>query len=279
MQLDGTLISPPMVEEIPTDAAGLAALRERVRRNPAVFGVLVSPDEKAALVRASFVETRLDYGALFKNLQLAKQQVEAEFPVEVYVTGQPLLFGWAYAFATEILLIFGLTLVVSVLLLWAYFRRFYGVFLPMSGAAVNVIWGLGFSAWVGYNLDPLVLVVPMLLTARAISHSVQFVERFYEEYEDARRQGRGVHPLDGRAAPARHARDPDRRLRPADDRARDDPARVEARAPVRVLGGLDPGDRDAAEPPADPVPARAARAHAPDLAVDRARARPSRRTR
>ena len=80
-------------------------------------------------------------------------------------------------------MIFALTLVVSVLLLWAYFRRFYGVFLPMSGALVNVIWGLGFAAWVGYNLDPLVLVVPMLLTARAISHSVQFVERFYEEYE------------------------------------------------------------------------------------------------
>jgi len=183
VQLDGTLISPQLVETIPEDAKGLADLREKVRRNPSVFGVLVSPDEKAALVRASFVETRLDYGALFKNLQQAKKDVEAEFPVDVYVTGQPLLFGWAYAFATEILLVFASTLVVSVLLLWAYFRRFYGVFLPMSGAAVNVIWGLGFAAWLNYNLDPLVLVVPMLITARAISHSVQFVERFYEEYE------------------------------------------------------------------------------------------------
>ncbi|HXZ85360.1 MAG TPA: MMPL family transporter, partial [Myxococcota bacterium] len=183
VELDGTLVSPQLVEQIPEDPAGLAALREKVRRNPSVFGVLVSTDEKAALVRASFVETRLDYGALFKHLQAAKAKVQAQYPVEVYVTGQPLLFGWAYAFATEILLVFALTLIVSVLLLWAYFRRFYGVFLPMSGAAVNVIWGLGFAAWLGYNLDPLVLVVPMLITARAISHSVQFVERFYEEYE------------------------------------------------------------------------------------------------
>ena len=35
----------------------------------------------------------------------------------------------------------------------------------------------------GYQLEPLVLVIPMLITARAVSHSVQFVERFYEEYE------------------------------------------------------------------------------------------------
>src|SRR5262249_32403403 len=34
VQLDGTLISPQMVEEIPEDAKGLAELRERVRRNP-----------------------------------------------------------------------------------------------------------------------------------------------------------------------------------------------------------------------------------------------------
>jgi len=184
VRLDGTLYSPALVgEALPTTPEELAELRERVRRNPSVFGVLVSLDERAALVRASFVETRLDYGALFKHMQAAKKSIEAEFPVEVYLTGQPLLFGWTYAFATEILLVFALTLVVSVLLLWGYFRRVYGVFLPMSGAFVNVIWGLGFAAWAGYNLDPLVLVVPMLITARAISHSVQFVERFYEEYE------------------------------------------------------------------------------------------------
>ena len=180
---DGTLHSPQLVEEIPTSPEALERLRERVRRNPSVFGPLVAVDERAALVRASFVETRLDYGALFKHMQTARREIEAKYPVQVHLTGQPLLFGWTYAFATEILLVFALTLLVSVLLLWSYFRRAYGVFLPMSGAAVNVIWGLGFAAWVGYNLDPLVLVIPMLITSRAISHSVQFVERFYEEYE------------------------------------------------------------------------------------------------
>ena len=38
----------------------------------------------------------------------------------------------------------------------------------------------------GYNLDPLTLVIPVLVSARAISHAVQFVERFYEELEHLR---------------------------------------------------------------------------------------------
>jgi len=180
----GMLVSPLLVEEIPTTRAELEDLRARVRRNPAVFGVLVSTDERAALVRAGFIESRVDYGALFKHLQQAKATLEAEYPVDVYVTGQPVLFGWTYAFASELLLVFALTIVVSGALLWLYFRRLYGILLPLSGAGVNVIWGLGFAAWLGINLDPLVLVVPMLITARAISHSVQFVERFYEEYEE-----------------------------------------------------------------------------------------------
>jgi predicted RND superfamily exporter protein len=183
VRVDGTLESPQLVVEIPTTAEAWRELRERVQRNPSVYGPVVSTDERASLVRVSFVESRLDYGALFKHVQQLVRDVEARYPVDVYVTGQPILFGWAYAFSTEILLVFFFTVLVSGVLLWAYLRRAFGVFLPLSGAAVNMVWGLGFAAWMGFNLDPLVLVVPMLITARAISHSVQFVERFYEEYE------------------------------------------------------------------------------------------------
>jgi predicted RND superfamily exporter protein len=35
----------------------------------------------------------------------------------------------------------------------------------------------------GYNFEPLILVVPFLIAARTISHSIQFRERFFEELE------------------------------------------------------------------------------------------------
>ncbi len=184
VRLDGTLVAPQLLLETPTSPEEWRELRERVRRNPSVYGVLVSLDERATLVRTSFIESRIDYEALFKHMRFLEGFVEENYPVDVYLTGQPMLFGWSYAFATEIFLVFLATILVSVALLWFYFRRGYGVFLPLSGAAVNVVWGLGFAGWVGFNMDPLVLVVPMLITARAISHSVQFVERFYEEYEE-----------------------------------------------------------------------------------------------
>ena len=81
------------------------------------------------------------------------------------------------------MLILAVTLGVLVVLLGVYFRQWYGVVLPVASALLSAVWGLGFISLMEYNLEPLVLVIPMLITARAISHSVQFVERFYEEYE------------------------------------------------------------------------------------------------
>jgi predicted RND superfamily exporter protein len=46
-----------------------------------------------------------------------------------------------------------------------------------------VIWGLGFTGWTHIAFDPLVLVIPMIITARAVSHTVQMAERFFEDYE------------------------------------------------------------------------------------------------
>ena len=43
------------------------------------------------------------------------------------------------------------------------------------------IWGVGFMGVFGYNLDPLMLVVPFLISARAMSHGIQKLERYFLE--------------------------------------------------------------------------------------------------
>ena len=59
----------------------------------------------------------------------------------------------------------------------------------MVAAFVTVIWGTGFTGWTGIAFDPLVLVIPMLITARAVSHTVQMAERFFEDYEPSAAPG------------------------------------------------------------------------------------------
>jgi hypothetical protein len=99
------------------------------------------------------------------------------------VTGEPIHVGWILKHAFEIVQYIVFTVVAIFLLLWAYFRRWHGVFIPFLAAMVTVIWGLGYTGWRGIPFDPLILVIPMLITARATSHTVQMAERFFEDYE------------------------------------------------------------------------------------------------
>ena len=52
----------------------------------------------------------------------------------------------------------------------------------MISGAISAIWGLGFAGLAGFNIDPLLLVVPILLSARALSHSCQCMDRYHQEY-------------------------------------------------------------------------------------------------
>ncbi|KAA1194624.1 MMPL family transporter [Pseudohalioglobus sediminis] len=170
----------------------LDQLRLDVMANPTVYGLLVSPDLKSALIRGTFNEGQLDYVEIFRQLGELKQEVEelraseSAPGVHIYATGQPVLMGWVYSYLGQIMQIFFLTMAILLALLVAYFRsRVYGILLPLVGVMISATWGLGIVSLLGYNLDPLTLVIPFLITARAMSHGIQLVERYYQEAHEA----------------------------------------------------------------------------------------------
>jgi predicted RND superfamily exporter protein len=187
----GLIISRPLLpDNIPTSSADLARLRYDVLHSLA-YGVLVSADAKSAVVTAGFNEGQIDYGEMHRRLASIKRAVEDDNTV-MYAAGEPVLKAWCWYYKGELAEIFGVTGLFIVLSLVLYFRRAYGVLLPIIGAAAQVIWGLGFLGVLGYNLDVLVLVIPLLVTARAASHGVQLLERYFEELELSRDRHQAV---------------------------------------------------------------------------------------
>lgn len=170
----------------------LEQLRNDVRANPQVYGLLVSPDMKAALIKAQFNEGQLDYAAIFEQIQKIRQTEGGE-DVHLYATGQPMLWGWVYSYLDQLVVIFAATVAIMLLLLVLYFRRAYGILLPLIGISISSIWGLGIVSLLGYNLDPLTLVIPFLISARAMSHGIQLVQRYYEEAETAETSFEAAH--------------------------------------------------------------------------------------
>ncbi len=171
----------PIIKVLPETPEGLRSLKERVYSNEGVRGMYVSNDDKAALISAGFWEEGLDLNNLFKEIQKIKSEAD-DATHTLYITGYPMLYAWIAHYVPQLYNVFIVTAVVMLIMLWWYFRSFMGIFIPMISAVVSAVWGLGFAATLGINVDPLVLVIPLLLSARALSHSVQSMERYHEEY-------------------------------------------------------------------------------------------------
>ncbi|HEX9787478.1 MAG TPA: MMPL family transporter, partial [Candidatus Binatia bacterium] len=178
----GIEVEPVMWPNVPQGAAEIERLRDIVYANPTIVGRLVSEDGKAALITAAFHEERLDYAALFRRIQQGIKEAE-DAKTRVFAAGEPILYGWIYHHLGSIALIIALTCLSMLAILILYYRNLNGIMIPLISALITFIWGTGFTALMGYNFEPLILVVPFLIAARTISHSIQFRERFFEELE------------------------------------------------------------------------------------------------
>ena len=172
-----------LVGPVPNTPEEVVKLREKVRSTGGVVGTLVSFREDAALVQATFIERLTEYNVIFNAVNdIVKKLQDKDH--EIHAAGHPMLTGWVYHYQQEMYFIFALGLLAMGCFLVLHFRNIAGVVTPLVVGVVSAIWGFGFAGLLGYNLDPLIIVVPVLLVARALSHSVQMCERYFEIYNE-----------------------------------------------------------------------------------------------
>ena len=177
----GIDMRPLMDDQVPQTEEALEDFRRRIEQSPDARTFLVSADETATIINATFIERLLDYDTAFTYAQDLVEAARDENH-EVHLAGQPALTGWVFRYQMEMRWIFGVTLALLILSLILYMRNVVGVVTPVVCSSVAAIWGLGLVGWVGSPIEPLLMVVPLLLVARSFSHCVQFTERYYEIY-------------------------------------------------------------------------------------------------
>lgn len=177
----GGISTLPLIRNLPDSEEALQVIREKVYAAPGVRGVHVSLDNKAALIMAGLWEEGTEFEYLWERVNNIVDTYQDD-NTQLYVSGYPMLYTWVHYYYPAILVVIGLTTVVICLLLWLYFRTLIGVLVPLFSGLLSALWAIGFAGIAGFDLDPLVMVVFVLITARALSHSVQSMERYHEEY-------------------------------------------------------------------------------------------------
>jgi predicted RND superfamily exporter protein len=174
---EGIQTRPLMWPDIPQDVAALAKLKRSVLDNPLVYGAYVSQDLKSALITVDFYDHLVDYKTIYEQVYAIVDKYK-DVNVDIQVAGEPVLYGWVIHYLSETAHIFLGTIACLVLLLLLVTRTIHGTVLPLAAAAISAVWAVAFAVFLNYNLDPLVIVVAFLITALAISNTVQVVSRF-----------------------------------------------------------------------------------------------------
>ena len=177
---------------IPADFTPTPANFARVRENiikSGKLGQLVATDFSGAVVSAQLLEIdprtgrKMDYALVAASLEGIRQRVERESggAITVHIIGFAKVMGDIRDGARGVLLLFGVSLVVTALLVWNYAGRWKLAAAPIVCSLVAVVWQLGLLTALGYGIDPFSILVPFLVFAIGVSHGVQKISMFRNE--------------------------------------------------------------------------------------------------
>ncbi len=166
------------LRSVPTTRLGLARLKSEILRNPIVYGPLVSRDFKSTIIKAEFREDVPSTAIYEKVMGIIEKYRDKNH--RIYVSGVPILEGYVQSHLGYIVYIFlTASAVVLILLYWAFGKK-RGFFLPLLSSGMSVLMTLGVMGVFHFPLNPFTVLVPFLIFMVAISHSVQFIERYFE---------------------------------------------------------------------------------------------------
>src|SRR5436305_560634 len=191
---DGDIFTVPtlariyrITEEMDPVYRGTAAADAGIKVGDTIVSVNGKPvgnrAELAAAIKPFKPGTELSLGVQRGEAVETAKLMVPERDMDIFVAGEPRLYGWVYSYASDVFWILTVTYCLEWLLRWMYFHDWRGALRPTLTGLIAAFWGLGFVHIIGFALDPLILVMPFLITARAVSHAIQMHDRYYEEFE------------------------------------------------------------------------------------------------
>ncbi|WP_020406616.1 efflux RND transporter permease subunit [Hahella ganghwensis] len=164
------------------DKRSLDDLRQNILRSGEV-GSLVADNFKSTIIYAPLLEVdpdtgeSLDYEAFSIELEAKiRDKYQAQNPnINIRVIGFAKKIGDLIEGIGAIAKFAGITVGLTLILLFGYSRCWSGTLTPIFASIVAVIWQLGILRLLGYGLDPYSVLVPFLVFAIGISHGVQIV--------------------------------------------------------------------------------------------------------
>ncbi|MGS0680785.1 efflux RND transporter permease subunit [Shewanella sp. 125m-7] len=177
---DGFAGGPVIPADFSTTEQGLKVVRGNIEK-AGIVGRLIAEDYSAAMVSAQLMDFDPQTGEALDTLAFAEQlekelreQYETD-EIKVHIIGFAKMAGDVADGAKGVLLFFLIAILVTAVMVYFFSKSVALTILPLVCSLIAVIWQLGLLTVVGFGLDPMSILIPFLVFAIGVSHSVQMI--------------------------------------------------------------------------------------------------------
>src|SRR6185295_6693562 len=175
----GSISVDYVMRDVPKTPDEIAELRAVVESDPQLKGMLVTDDQRAAMVILDFWDGAKDRDIFDRVTGLVAPYRDR--PIDFYFAGQPVFAITDQEQSSEIACSSPFTFLVIAGMLLLSFRSIQGMVVRMVTATLSTLWGLGIMGYTGIVIDGWNVAAPILLIAVAAAHSAQMLKRYGEE--------------------------------------------------------------------------------------------------
>ena len=176
----------PVMDDPPRNSAEMDTLMARVHALPFYRGLLYNGATRASLMMV-FVDpdkfNSEERGDMIDRILARTARYEHETGLKLHYSGLPYIRMEVTSLVrAEMPLFLGLSLLVSAVLLFLFFRSWQVVWMCMGVVIISVIWSFGFIGLFDYKISLLMSVIPPLVIVTGVPNCVFLINNYHYEY-------------------------------------------------------------------------------------------------
>jgi uncharacterized protein len=177
---------PPLVAKRPTTQAEVDTIKEKINKLPFYRGVIYSKEGHAHLMAVTFDQSRLNSKgriSISREIESVAREFGVKSNIKVHFSGMPFIrTNFISKVSTELIRFLGLAFLVTIGILYIFFRSIRTVLYTSLLVIISVIWSVGYIVLFGYKITILTGLIPPLIIVIGIPNTIFLVNKYQEEF-------------------------------------------------------------------------------------------------
>ncbi|MBO6497510.1 efflux RND transporter permease subunit [Roseivirga sp.] len=176
----------PLMPDYPESQNELDSLLDKALSLKFYTGQLLNPENGATLILINMereVLNSVNRNYLVADIQEMGEQFTAETGIELHYSGMPFVRTVMQAkTSNELRLFIVLSLAITALILFLFFRSWVSVVVPLIVISVVVVWVMGFVGIFNYKINVLTGLIPSIIVVIGIPNAVYLINKYHQEF-------------------------------------------------------------------------------------------------